>query len=999
VSVEKRLTEHERENIRMMVNRAGEGIARCWPLRTFIYRNPLQGLEHLPFDDAIWQGRAMFGGQGYLANEKYRSLYHAGRISEEAILEALQRSGILPQHDLAVQIGNRCVEAVKILQIHLIYGIEATDASTFHWKAVQEGAIRQYRIDVPENGRRNPESDLIRSLWSSILDAMKLPDPFLSDERQVHTHSFLPSSSNGNRWGFLLRDLSRIGPSLTAGEWIQSLTGTRLVDQINDQMIKWCSAFLDEGMAAWPLPSRDQGLYGAWRDLAPYDYSAWFLGIRDVSQKIRQLPEFPEDLIAGSLKRLGIGDEFWTHYLSRHLAQLPGWTGFIKWRAGESDYRWQKQYPIDLTQYLAIRLFYEAELIEAICRKRWGIGGTVAELQAHFRKHPDPSPPDPKRQDFQDRDSRQLFHDAWRLFHLAQFLGLTADDIRQLYGKEIQRILGWLNSFPSKRHGPVWLEALERSYSRGLLFKLSDRKQEKSNSAQNRPLAQVVFCIDARSEGLRRHLEGMGNYETFGFAGFFGVPICYRPYGSDEEQLLCPALIKPKQVILERPQPDHQKEAHRHEIGLRWHHFSHGLFHDLKANNWTAYFLIDLFGTLFGLSFIAKTLFPTAYHRLREKIHGWLHPQVPTSLLIDRPSEDRKDPALSRFGFTVMEQASFVENGLRMIGLIRNFTRLVLLCAHGSTSENNPYAAAYDCGACGGNHGGPNARLLATMANKPAVRAILRERGIHIPEDTIFIAGEHNTTTDRVMLLDEGQIPPSYHSETTRLMNDLRHTGMRLAQERANRLPGSPKTEFPEQAFRHVEHRSVDWSQVRPEWGLSSNAAFIVGRRTLTRGINLEGRVFMHSYDHEQDRNGKSLETIMTAPLLVVQWISMEYYFSSVDPWVYGSGTKVLHNVAGGIGVMLGRQSDLRPGLPMQSVMDGNRLYHEPMRPLVIIEAPTARVLEIISRHVVLQQLFDNRWVNLVVLDSSVDTFQEYQPGGHWEEICLESKGFERCKA
>ncbi|MCI0526729.1 MAG: DUF2309 domain-containing protein, partial [Nitrospira sp.] len=596
----------------------------------------------------------------------YQSLYHAGRIGEEAILEALQRSGILSQTDLAIQIGNKHVEATKILQIHLIYGIEGIDASTFHWKAVQERAFRKYRKDVPQNVRRNPESDFIRSLWDSVLSAMQLSDPLTSDESPVYALSSPLTSPDGRRRGFLLRDLVRVGRYQTIGEWVQSLTGTSLVEEINNQMIKWCSAFLDEGMAAWPMPSRGQGLYGTWRDLAPYDYSAWFLGIRGISHKIKQLPEFPEDVISGSLKKMGIGKEFWATYLSRHLAQLPGWAGFIKWRADELDYRWQKQYPIDPTQYLAIRLFYEVELVEAVCREKWGIGGTLAEIQAYFQRDPEPSLlPDHTHQDFQDRDSHKVFQDAWRLFHLAQFLDLPADDIRQLNGKEIQKIFAWLNGFPPKRHGSVWLEALERSYSTKLLLKLVNTEQEELTSVQNRPLAQAVFCIDARSEGLRRHLEGIGDYETFGYAGFFGVPICYRPYGSDEEQLLCPALIKPTQVVVERPRPGHENEALLYETSSMWRHLGHGLFHDLKGNNFTAYFLIDLLGGVFGLSFIGKTFFPRAYQRFREGLNRRFHPHVSTYPLIDRQTEETADSIQSHFGFTLSEQAAFVENGLR----------------------------------------------------------------------------------------------------------------------------------------------------------------------------------------------------------------------------------------------------------------------------------------------------------------------------------------------
>jgi hypothetical protein len=327
------------------------------------------------------------------------------------------------------------------------------------------------------------------------------------------------------------------------------------------------------------------------------------------------------------------------------------------------------------------------------------------------------------------------------------------------------------------------------------------------------------------------------------------------------------------------------------------------------------------------------------------------------------------------------------ENSLRLMGLTRNFARLVLFCGHGSATVNNPYASAYDCGACGGNHGGPNARVLARLANNKETRAVLRDRDIIIPDDTLFLAAEHNTTTDRVTFFDLEDLPSSHREEWEQLARDLAQAGALAAAERCGRIPGASRFATPDLAPGHVKARSLDWAQTRPEWGLSGNAAFIIGRRALTRGVNLDGRVFLHSYDAAMDESGKVLETIMTAPLVVGEWINLQYYFSTVDSWTYGSGSKVLHNVVGGIGVMLGRHSDLQTGLPMQSVKDGARPYHEPMRLLAIIEATTERVSQIIGRHQVLKQFFDHQWVHLVAMNPVTTNLQEYRPGGQWMPV------------
>jgi uncharacterized protein YbcC (UPF0753/DUF2309 family) len=328
-----------------------------------------------------------------------------------------------------------------------------------------------------------------------------------------------------------------------------------------------------------------------------------------------------------------------------------------------------------------------------------------------------------------------------------------------------------------------------------------------------------------------------------------------------------------------------------------------------------------------------------------------------------------------------------VENGLRAIGLTRNFGRFIVPCGHGSLSDNNPYFGALHCGACGGKHGDPNARAFAAMGNDPEARRLLRNRGLDIPDDTWFLAAKHVTTSDQILFYDIEDVPASHREELHAMIQDLQRASGLQALERCSRIPDAPKEVSPEAAHEHVVSRTVDWATTRPEWGLSGNAAFLVGRRTLTKHVNLQGRVFLHSYDPDQDPEGKILEKIMTAPLIVGEWINMEHYFSGVDPWFWGSGSKVIHNVVSGVGVIPGSHGDLQTGLPLQTVRNGDAHYHEPMRLLTVIEAPPDRASGIIRKHALLQNLFHNQWLNLVAVDPSSRQFHRYNPDGAWEAL------------
>ncbi len=1067
----------QRMELRSLVNLAGEPISHYWPMKTFIHHNPLHGLEHLDFDEAINQGSRFFGGRGYLSNREYRNYYNQGRISEESINEAIK--GV--SQNALITIGDRKLSHMEVLRTILINGTGKVDADVS--SAILEPALKQ------QEARKLVE--VIHDLSKRKARRVSLSDYASQEQKELATQ-------------------------YTIGEWCDRTLGTTVQDQINSELIKWCGGFLDEGHAPWSMPLRKKTFYGGWKDLAQEDVAGPLLGIRDWKTKIRNLPERPEDAVLESLTLLAIPKALWSDYFTLELAQLSGWSGFIKWRSEQQDYEWQGAYPIDLIKYMAVRLFYERELVSLACQDKLAIPGTYASLRSFLNNHPigyglykeNQTRGLPEKmigqldislfiqaplniealdqcdsglierwehiKQQQETDSQTLI-----ILHLAQSLDVSILDLLKNTPDTLETLLDWVEQFPESQHGPIWLKAFEASYLKGFVKKLSPNLQKLCKSdaleeqpPESRPLAQAMFCIDVRSESFRRHFEEIGGNETFGFAGFFGVPICYQGFSSEQQTDQCPVLLKPKHVVKEIPRAYQGKAAESFLERQQLAKTGHTLLHDLKENVITPYVMVEAIGWFFGFKLFGQTLKPQWFKPIISWMKERLAIPIGTTLTVDKirqeeaqemvasehraaiyrllierfgrqgmtvphdqverlrklalnqlPSDSYENEELYRLlqwtesdleqfnrvlrrdfnlherdearrmhritqtGFTVVEQAHFVETALRILGFTKTFARLVLLCAHGSTSDNNPYESALDCGACGGNHGISNARALAVMANKPQVQQMLAQKGISIPPDTHFLPGQHDTTTDEVELFDLEEVPATHRKDLLRLQQDLHEAGEKNSRERLTRFPDEPVTEGEFNALPRTKTRSVDWSQVRPEWGLSRHTAFIVGRRLLTQGLNLEGRTFLHSYDYLQDPSGKYLEIIMTAPMIVGNWINMEHYFSTVDPMVYGSGSKVYHNVVGRVGVMYGSQSDLCVGLPIQTVYDGETPYHEPMRLFVILEAPLERISSIIARHDILQRLTGNQWINLVALDPVTMEFFLFQSPDDWQLI------------
>lgn len=953
----------ETSALRERIEEAVEPVSQFWPMKSFVHHNPIHGLEHLPFDQAIREAKHLFGAEGYLPNAEYREFAAGGRIGEASVDRALARLG--PGTDGSIRLAGREISAAEVQRIHFLHGITPLTPALFDWEMSSGGALATSRSGA------STDADL-ETLWQSALAALDLVDPrFVSEDETDDVDAGVEPELPFRR---------------SLSDWLDELTGSSIVATIDDHMIKWVSSFVDEGMSGWEMPGKQKGFYATWRELAAWDATGSFLGIEGFTRKVSELPDSPEAAIRHALDKLEIPEARHTDYLSRVLAQLPGWTGYVRWRGLNPDDLTQRECPIDVVHYLAVRLFYEAELVDVEARRRWDVDGDLPTILGHLRDA-DLGVTEPV-----GANKRAVCQDAWRLFHLAQFLALPPDAVDALGKDDARVLLGWLDAFPEERHGPVWLEAYEDAYRQDVLAKIAAHRGA-DGASSGRPLAQVAFCIDVRSEPFRRHFESAGPFETFGYAGFFGIPISHRVFDTDESPALCPVLLSPSNALFELPRMGQPEALSSYASGSRWAMFGEKLFHDLKHNPVASFLLVNILGLFYSAGLLGKTMLRRPWFGLVEGVRRWFARPVATKIDVGTDSGQSPmvtgEPTELTRGFTVAEQATFVENGLRTVGLIDNFARFIVLCGHGGSSDNNPYFSALDCGACGGRPGDPNARVFARMGNSPEVREELAKRGLDIPADTWFLPGKHDTNTDRVDLYDLVDVPESHLEDLKVLKKGFTEAGAQQALERCGRIPGTPRGMTAEQAYAHVESRSFDWANPRPEWGLSGNAAFTIARRAVTKGVDLGGRSFLHSYDPGTDPEGAILEKIMTAPLVVGEWINMEHYFSSTDPWRYGSGSKVIHNVVSGIGLMYGAQSDLATGLPLQTVNNGAIHKHEPMRLLTIIEADRAIIASIIAKHDVLQQFFHNEWVNLVALDSTTFEFQRYRKDATWEPIEL----------
>jgi len=501
----------------------------------------------------------------------------------------------------------------------------------------------------------------------------------------------------------------------------------------------------------------------------------------------------------------------------------------------------------------------------------------------------------------------------------------------------------------------IWLKAWESSWQKELVKTLENEAiAGKLAVKADVPDAQMVFCIDTRSELIRRHVESKGNYETFGYAGFFGIAMDYESLEDGIARKSCPPIVSSAYMVTETSQTNADAKFSAYKKKNDVSAFANYFLKRMKNMLPSAFGYVEGSGVFYGLSLISRTLMPGSMYRANgqkaSKMETFCEPDINKASQVD----------VTHQGIPLEEKVGIVKSAFDLMGW-KQFAPLVVFAGHGSHSANNPFSSSLDCGACAASPGRHNARMLAKLANLPEVRqALAKTHDVIIPENTIFIGAEHNTTTDDIVLFDS-EIPESHKAMVQALKANLLKAQKTATQDRLGTKGNSVAS---------AQQKANNWGETRPEWGLAKNAGFIVGPRSLTKNTNLDSRCFLHSYEWELDTTGKALEGIMQGPMVVTQWINNHYYFSTVDNNTYGGGTKITHNITGKFGVVQGNGGDLKMGLPLQSLFGSDdAMYHQPLRLSVTIQAPITRVSDILSRNTNLKSLLDNEWIYLMVMD------------------------------
>lgn len=735
----------------------------------------------------------------------------------------------------------------------------------------------------------------------------------------------------------------------------------RADDDIHPWLIRLCAVYLDQGLAYWPMPGREAGFYVAVRDLLAAPGVLLSTALQGADRVFAQQARDglrAEDVVLAWLEPHGDDAEAWERTLQRELLALPGWAGLFSLLEQQPQLAPHLALPCRLVDFLAVRC-----TLDAVARRN--------------RSTADTARPVPDARDVQAAR-------AVTLAAVARAVRLSAARVAALDDRDWRAFMDAVDAFSEVERRRVWHAAYEASHEQDVLRALGAHRRDASPRRRAHVSSQVFFCIDDREESMRRAVEEADpTVETYGAAGFFGVAVNYQGLDDAQGVPLCPVVVTPQHAVTERARVEdaalHVRRAFRRRLLGRLTHGA-GVSSRTLLRGWVS---TAALGVLTAVPLVGRVLAPRTFGRLRAALNDAFLPEPRTELTLmrdDAVSQERLHGLLQ--GFAIQEKADRVASVLAPAGLTHGFARLVAVLGHGSTTLNNPHESAYDCGACGGRRGGPNARLFAAMANHPGVRAALRLQGIDIPDTTWFVGGYHDTCSDDVQFFDTEGLPETHHDDLRRLRAVLDQARAMNAHERSRRFESCDLDVSAAAALVHVEERAEHLAQPRAECGHGTNAVCIVGRRAITEGLFLDRRSFLVSYDPHEDPDDQRLARLLGAAMPVCAGISLEYYFSFVDNERYGCGTKLPHNVAGLIGVMNGQGSDLRTGLPWQMVE-----IHEPVRILFVIETTPDRLAAVIGANAQLERLVRNRWIRLATIDPDTGVLHVWRGSGAWERL------------
>ncbi|MBL9113757.1 MAG: DUF2309 domain-containing protein [Verrucomicrobiaceae bacterium] len=903
-------------HLQHLLDHAAHYLPAQGPIGVFIHHNTLHAFQSKTFEEAVTEAASIYHTEPYMAEAAYQAELKADRILPDDIRVVVESE---PNSSIC-----KGLDRHRLRQVMLLPGVRSIDASTVAWHLEEGDWLTKFRSDVPSTGDDKPTT-----LWKAI--ESRLPQPSGSQ-------SYKPARP---------------------ADAVLSLNGELLDEIVNPALIRLAGAFLDQGVAYWPMPLRELGLYAASRKILSHKraiFPAHLTGAFEVFLDQERRALSAEQALREQLSELGVSEDEWDGLITAELLGLPGWAGMIHKLENEPNLAPHETVPASLMDYMALRLTF------TVIALRNMLGDTKS-----WRTTPLAKP---------SEDHRLI---TAQLFDAAQLAGLSSTRITSLTADEFRSFRDEVLGFDNIQRRRLLHLAYERRHERRILIPLQKHRVDpESAPASDQLAAQVIFCIDEREESIRRALEEVDpQIETHGAAGFFGCAMDYTGIDDAHGVSLCPVVVTPAHQVVEVPAPEHAEVHEKRQLLRRaWAklaHWDHVSSRSL-VRGWVTSTILGFFS---AFPLIIRILRPLAWAKLHERLVKLMLPEPKTELsFLREDAEARNAEGTLLAGFSTTEKIDRVAAVLGTAGMLRGHARIVCVLGHGSTSWNNPHESAHDCGACGGRRGGPNARLFAAMANRPEVREGLKSRGIFIPEDTWFIGGYHDTCSDEVELSDLDLVPASHAGILERLRNSLDKARALSAHERARRFEMAASDIDPEEGLKHVQERAAHLAEPRPEYGHCTNAVCIVGRRKFTRGLFFDRRAFLVSYDPTVDPDDGALGRVLGAVIPVCGGISLEYYFSFVDNEGYGCGTKLPHNVTGLIGVMNGFQGDLRTGLPLQMVE-----IHEPVRILFVIETTPARLMKVIKANPELNEFVSNRWIRVSTMDPDDGHIEVYRDG------------------
>ena len=916
-----------RERLRHVVDHAAHYLPTQGPIGVFVHHNTLHAFQSKAFEKAVLEASDLFQTEPYLSEEAYQLERQKGRILDTDIFAVLQRE---PE----AEVVPRKLTRSQLRKAMLSPGVRRVDPQNLRWHIEEGEWIESFRADLDDSAKAALAGDTPSALWQACRDRIQ-PESRLNPTRVLRPKDAV----------FLSH-------------------GINLDDIIHPPLIRLTGAYLDQGIAYWPMPLRELGLLVASRRIMGQRFAIFPNHLRGVGKEFRRQEKLQMDgpeVVLEMLGNLGVPESQWEPYIAAELIALGGWAGMLRMLELDPALAPHECVRCSLIEFLALRLTYTFIALRNI------LGRPSSWRETRITP----------------RAGEPLVGVA-RFFDVMQILGYSSSAVRALSAEELNRLSGEINSFHERERRRLLQLAYEYRHERQILPALFSHRRSLvyenvgTIGLRKRFSAQVMFCIDEREESMRRALEEVNDeIETIGAAGFFGVAINYAGIDDAAGVSLCPVVVKPSHAVREQPA--------MHDLASnQLRQFNRRIWGKI-VRNWVISSRTFVRGSISTacLGFISifplvlRVLSPLTFGRWMRMLNNLFLPTPKTELQFMQNDEASRDATSGLLrGFTTEEQADRIAGVLGPAGLHSGHARLVMILGHGSTSLNNPYESAYCCGACGGRTGAPNARLFALMANRPVVREALKSRGIEIPEDTWFVGGYHDTCSDDVEYFDLDLMPAEHQTELANLQQSINEACARNAHERSRRFAIADPKASPARSLRHVQERAEHIGEPRPEYGHCTNAVAIVGRREWTRGLFLDRRAFLVSYDATKDPTDSGLARVLGAVIPVCGGISLEYYFSTVDNEGYGSGTKLPHNITGLVGVMNGFQGDLRTGLPLQTVE-----IHEPVRILFVVETTPERLLKTINANPELAEFLYNEWIRLAISDPSDGEIQIFRAG------------------